>query len=209
MIFNKHSELEGKHALLGASKYQWLNYDNDKLFEAMRRQWATPMGTALHELASQLIKHKMKITKSDKKVILLHLLESGIPRFAIDIDFIFENFQAFVNDAIGFGMSSEVVLYYSDHCFGTADTIAFRNNTLRIHDYKSGTTPARMEQLLIYAALFCLEYKIKPGDIQMELRIYQLNEVLILNPTPEDIVPIMDQIITKNKFIDSIRAGEV
>lgn len=101
----------------------------------------------------------------------------------------------YVNDAIGFKMKPEQVLYYSDNCFGTADAIIFRNNLLRIHDLKTGVTKAHMEQLEIYAALFCLEYKIKPGDIEMELRIYQNDEVLYHNPTAEDILPIMDKIV--------------
>ena len=33
MDFNKHYSLEGKHAFLGASKYHWVNYDNDKIVE--------------------------------------------------------------------------------------------------------------------------------------------------------------------------------
>ena len=68
--------------------------------------------------------------------------------------------------------------------------------------------PAHMEQLEIYAALFCLEYKVKPGDIEMELRIYQNNEILYHNPTAEDIVPIMDRIITFDKVIKKIREQE-
>ena len=98
--------------------------------------------------------------------------------------------------------------YYSDNCFGTADAILFRNNFLRIHDLKTGKIPAHMEQLEIYAALFCLEYKVKPGDIEMELRIYQNNEILYHNPTAEDIVPIMDRIITFDKVIKRIREQE-
>ena len=30
MTFNKHYDLMGKHAFLGASKYHWINYDEDK-----------------------------------------------------------------------------------------------------------------------------------------------------------------------------------
>ena len=65
-----------------------------------------------------------------------------------------------------------------------------------------------MEQLEIYAALFCLEYKIKPGDIDMELRLYQSDEVLYHKPTVEDIAPIMDKIITFDKIINRIREQE-
>ena len=99
-------------------------------------------------------------------------------------------------------MDTEVVLYYSDRFFGTADAISFRNRELRIHDLKTGKIPAHMEQLEIYAALFCLEYKIKPGDIDIELRIYQNDDILCHNPTAEDILPIMDKIVHLDKILE-------
>ena len=34
MNFNKHSDLEGCHAFLSASKYHWINYDDEKLVTA-------------------------------------------------------------------------------------------------------------------------------------------------------------------------------
>ena len=81
-------------------------------------------------------------------------------------------------------MTTEVCLFYSINAFGTADAISFRNNTLRIHDLKNGRTPASIKQLEIYAALFCLEYSFNPRDIDIELRLYQLDEVLVENPIP-------------------------
>ena len=114
----------------------------------------------------------------------------------------------YVNDAIGFKMTPEQILFYSENCFGTADAIAFRNNLLRIHDYKSGVIPAHMEQLEIYAALFCLEYRIKPADIEIELRLYQNDEILFHHPTSEDVVPIMDKIITFDKIINKMKEQE-
>ena len=114
----------------------------------------------------------------------------------------------YVNDAIGYKMTPEQVLYYSENCFGTADAISFRNGLLRIHDLKTGEIPAHMEQLEIYAALFCLEYNVKPGDIEMELRLYQSDEILYHNPTAMDILPIMDKIITFDKVINKIKDSE-
>ena len=104
-------------------------------------------------------------------------------------------------------MSTEVILFYSERFFGTADAISFRNNFLRIHDLKTGKRPVHMEQLEIYAALFCLEYKVKPGDIRMELRIYQNDEILVHEPTAEDILPIMDKIVHVNKMLEKIERG--
>ncbi len=181
MNFKKHSSLEGKHAFLGASKYHWINYDDDKLIESYSKFQATLNGTILHDFACQCITLGQKLPKSQKTL------------------------NMYVNDAIGFKMKPEQVLYYSDNCFGTADAIIFRNNLLRIHDLKTGVTRAHMEQLEIYAALFCLEYNKKPSDIDMELRIYQNNEILVHNPTVEDILPIMDKIITFDKLIDRMK----
>ena len=184
MNFNKHSNLEGQHAFLGASKYHWINYDETKLVESYSKHMAAQRGTILHDFAAQCIRLGQKLPKSRKTL------------------------NMYVNDAIGFRMTVEQPLYYSENCFGTADAICFRNNLLRIHDYKSGVTPARMEQLEIYAALFCLEYKFKPSDIDIELRIYQLDEILHHKPTAEDLVPIIDKIITFDKLISKIRAEE-
>lgn len=180
MIFTKHSNLEGLHAPFSASKSSWLRYDDDKVIDVYRNKKATEMGTILHEWAKTTIDLGIKQPRSKKTL------------------------YSYVNDAIGFKMSTEVVLFYSERFFGTADAICFRDGMLRIHDLKTGKTKVKMEQLEIYAALFCLEYKIKPGDIEMELRIYQNDEILYHNPTAEDILPIMDRIIQIDKLLQRI-----
>lgn len=203
MIFEQHLNLRGKHAFLAPSQPHWLNYSDEQLFNKYVSNWSQTMGTSLHELAETLIRNHLKLKKGDKLTVLSHLLNGGIPRDAIDMDRIYENFMVYVNDAIGFKLTPEQVLYYSDYCFGTADAISFRNNKLRIHDYKSGVLPAKMEQLLVYAALFCLEYKVKPGEIdEIELRIYQNDEVKIHNPQAKDILPVMDCIIQHSKTLE-------
>ena len=174
--------LEGKHAFLGASQYSWLNYDNDKLIDRYKNWKATERGTRLHALAAEHIKLGIKM-----------------PRNTVTLN-------NYINDAIGYGMDPEVLLYYSDNCFGTADAISFKKNFLRIHDLKTGVTPASIKQLDIYAALFCLEYDIRPGDIGMELRLYQNNDIIISNPEADEIFPIMDKIITFDKIIDEIKS---
>lgn len=184
MNFNKHSALEGKHAFLGASKYHWINYDSSKLAESYSRFLATQKGTELHDFAARCIKLGQKLPKSQKTL------------------------NMYVNDAIGYRMTPEQILYYSENSFGTADAISFRNGLLRIHDLKTGATPAHMEQLEVYAALFCLEYRMKPGEIDMELRLYQNDEILYHKPTVEDIAPIMDKIISFDKIITQIRGRE-
>jgi hypothetical protein len=178
MIFNKHENLQGLHAPFGASKSSWLRYDDNKALAVYQNMRAAERGTKLHEWAKSTIDLGIKQPRSKKTI------------------------YAYVNDAIGFRMNTEVVLFYSPYFFGTADSICFRNNFLRIHDLKTGTTPVHMDQLLIYVALFCLEYKIKPGEIQIECRIYQNDDILVANPTAPDIVPIMDKIVHINKMLE-------
>lgn len=180
MNFNKHSKLEGQHAFLGASKYHWINYDADKIVDSWKNYQAVKRGTELHELAKDLIRLGIKLPRSKK------------------------TFNMYVNDAIGYKMTPEQVLYFSPVAFGTADSICFRDGVLRIHDLKTGIIPASMHQLEIYAALFCLEYDYRPGEIQTELRIYQGNEILVGQPTADEILPIMDKIITFDKIITNL-----
>lgn len=188
MKFLQHRNLEGLHAPFSASQSHWLRYDDEKALTVYRNKKAAEMGSRLHEWAKETIDLGIKQPRSKKTI------------------------YNYVNDAIGFKMSTEVVLYYSERFFGTADAISFRNNILRIHDLKTGTVGKiedHMEQLEVYAALFCLEYKIKPGDIEIELRVYKTDEVLIHHPTAEDILPIMDKIVHLNKLLEAIENEEV
>lgn len=178
MVFNKHTNLEGLHAPFGASKSSWLRYDDNKVIQVYQNMKAAEMGTIYHEWAKNTIDLGLKQPRSKKTI------------------------YAYVNDAIGFKMNTEVVLFYSERFFGTADTICFRNNFLRIHDLKTGSRPAHMEQLEIYAALFCLEYRVKPSSIKIELRIYQNEEVLVHEPETEDIINIMDKIVHLDKILE-------
>jgi hypothetical protein len=196
--------------MLSASSWRWINDDPESLTKRLCSQYSQPMGTLLHEIAYKHIKYRMKMNKYDKKNVMLELLSKGIPGLiidSVDFDAMFDNLMTYINDGIGFKMTHEVVLYYSDNFFGTADTILFseRERFLRIHDYKSGTTPAHMEQLLIYAALFCLEYQMKPSKFDTELRIYQSNEVIFHNPEADEIVSVMDKIVNHDKFLNSFK----
>lgn len=180
MQFKEHRNLEGLHAPFSPSQASWLRYDDDKALEVYSNKKAAEMGTILHAWAKQTIDLGIKQPRSNKTL------------------------YAYVNDAIGFRMSTEVVLFYSERFFGTADAISFRNNMLRIHDLKTGVTKVHMEQLEVYAALFCLEYGKDPKKIEMELRIYQNDTVLIHKPTAEDILPIMDKIVHLNELLEKI-----
>ena len=206
MIWYDHSKdtPKGAHALLSGSKYAWFNYDEEKLYNMVAASYASTIGTTIHELASNLIKHQIKIPKAyARPALTLELLQAGVPRSIIDVDRYVDNFVAYVNDAVGFGMRPEQVLKYSENAFGTADAILYneKKKILRIHDYKSGVTQPCLHQLEVYAAFFCLEYHVQPKDISIELRIYWNNEIITGLPTAADIVPIMDTIITFDNFI--------
>lgn len=181
MIFNTHSHLAGQHAFLGPSRYHWINYDPEKLDEVFLNSQAAARGVELHAFAHHAIRLGIKLPRSDKTL------------------------NNYVNDAIGFRMTPEQILYYSDNCFGTADTIMFRRNLLRIHDLKTGVVSGSMHQVDIYAALFCLEYGYKPGEIDIELRIYQDDEIEISNPDVDVIAHIMDRIIVFDRRIEILR----
>lgn len=180
MNFVRHLNLEGLHAPFSPSQPSWIRYDDDKAIEVYMNRKASEMGTRLHAWAKDTIDLGLKQPRTKKTL------------------------YAYVNDAIGYRMETEVVLFYSERFFGTADAISFRNNLLRIHDLKTGKHPANMEQLEVYTALFCLEYKVKPSDIKMELRIYQNDEVIVHIPESEDIVKIMQKIVSLDKLLEKI-----
>ena len=181
MNFIKRSNLEGKHALLSASKYHWINYDEERLQEFYRNQRAAERGTLLHNYAMQSILLGQKLPRSKKTL------------------------NMYVNDALGFRMTPEQVLFYSENAYGTADAISFRKNKLRIHDLKNGVTPGHMDQCRIYMAFFCLEYDYKPTEIEAELRIYQNDEIMIEIPDPEEIMEIMGKVIMFDKIIKQVK----
>lgn len=183
MNFNDHWNLEGQHAFLSASKYHWINYDDEKLALAFSKYMAAQKGTEMHDLAKRLIELGVKLPKTKKTI------------------------NMYVNDAIGFQMQPEILLYYSDNCFGTCDAISFKKNFLRIHDLKNGESPTSIKQVRVYAALFCLEYRINPVDIDMELRIYQLDDIVIDVPDPEEIINIMNTIMKHDQIIEKIKIG--
>ena len=191
MRWNRHSRLEGQHAFLGASKHSWINYTEEDLEKSYFSYLASKRGTELHELAASLILQKVKVENTR------------------------DTFNMYVNDAIEFGMKPEQPLYFSENCFGTADAISFDEDRgfLRIHDLKTGVTPVkdksgRLPQLEIYAALFFLEYDLDLRNTDIELRVYQNNDILIEHPYIEDIAPIMDKIIAFDKMIEQIKREE-
>lgn len=189
MNFNKHSHLEGKHALLSPSQYSWINYDDHKMFARYVSYRAAARGTSLHNLAHSAIQLGVQLSDSE-------------PTLAM-----------YVADGIGYKMEVEQPLFYSNNCFGTADTITFRQMFLRIHDLKTGLAPTSFHQLEVYAALFCLEYGVDPWEIEIELRIYQPPKAdespcRIFAPEKDQILHIMDRIVYLDKLLNHLREEE-
>lgn len=179
--FNEHRDLIGKHAILSPSNVSWQKYDVERLIQFYNAMMAKETGTELHEWAAKTINLGRKQIRNKDTV------------------------NMYINDAIGYKMRTEQPLVYSKNIFGTADAICFRNKELRIHDLKTGVTPAHMEQLFGYAALFCLEYRIKPSEIKIETRIYQSGQVIVENPDEYIIGPLMNTMIEFDKVLSQIR----
>lgn len=182
MKFNRHYGLEGSHAFLSASKPHWLNYDDEQMERRFTTAMASARGTAMHELAHNLIKLRVKLPRTDATLNL------------------------YVNDCIGYHMKPEQMLFYSANCYGTADAIVLRRNTLRIFDLKTGRSQTSFEQLKIYAALFCLEYNYDPEEFELiDLRIYQNDQIKVMACEAKDIRWIMERILHSDKLIADLR----
>lgn len=181
MRFNEHSALEGKHAFLSPSAYHWINYTPERLEERFTAARAAQRGTELHLFAHEAIRLGIKLPDDGKTI------------------------SQYVNDGIGFKMSTEQALFYSENCYGHADCLSFRQDMLRIHDLKTGVIDGSEHQLEVYAALFCLEYIMTPHEIEIELRIYQSDEIRVFNPYPEGIARIMEKIIMFDQAIEEMK----
>lgn len=180
MNFNTHSNLRNQHAFLSPSNFYWINDDEEKLITRWTNSKATELGTKLHAYAEDSIRLRRRQLKNKDSV------------------------NMFINDAIGYRMEAEQTLYYSENCFGTADAICMHENEkiLRIHDLKTGEIPGHMEQLMIYAALFFLEYREwKPMYLKTELRIYQFGEIQKYIPNETELEQYMDKIRRADEII--------
>lgn len=214
ITLHDHSNLDGKHALFAPSQSSWLRYDPEKIAERVRNQYRTTLGTEIHEFAAaeielgnkykstrELIKSLQTYMYSKYKYLSDNLTVSSYAKKLISNlkllpKEVYEAVRFYINDGVGYKMDIEQCVFYSDHIFGHADTLLYKDNLLRIHDLKTGAHIADIDQLKVYAALFCLEYELKPSNMQFELRLYQWDGVTIINPEPDEIREITDIIVS-------------
>lgn len=184
--FNDHQKLEGTHAYLSASKHSWLNYDDDRLEQVYQNQLMKIRGTQMHAFAQMANRLGLSMPQSHQTI------------------------YSFINDGLAYDMQSEVLLYYSPRCYGTADLIGYeeKKRLLRIFDLKTGNIEVTdYGQLHIYAALFCLEYSKNPRHLTFDLRYYQNDEIRIEEDTdPEEIQAIMNKIMHFDDKLSNMEA---
>jgi hypothetical protein len=191
--FNKHPKLEGTHAILSPSNYHWLNDDEEKLRKRLKNAKAAARGESLHALAA-------------------HAISEGVMLYPDG-----STLSLYVNDAIEYGMQAEMTLFFSLDAFGHADAIGFQiypvpdGNVLgflRIHDLKTGVSPASMKQLYVYCAYFCLEYDFKPYEIEGELRLYQNDAIECTVIDRVILTQVISTILAHQRVIDDDRMGD-
>lgn len=225
MNWNDHSKLKGQHSFLSPSSVTWLHYDEDAMADKLHERYASSIrveiGTALHAFAADCIELRQKLPKEltrNSRTTIIQMIRlffkakeysnSVISYVTALPDYVFITLINYVNDCIGFKMDVEQILFHSYNCFGTTDAISFRDNVLRISDLKTGDTPAHMEQLLIYAGLFCLEYHVKPIEISIELRLYQSGNTIEYLPDIQEMTAVMDRIVKADNIITSFKEGK-
>jgi hypothetical protein len=154
------------------------------------KKMTAALGTRLHNWAAETIRLGIKMPDNSKTI------------------------NMYVNDCIGYRMEVEQPLIYTPNAFGTCDAISFGENPdkdsvyrmlLRIFDLKNGENLASKTQLECYAALFCLEYKQRPMELEYDLRIYQNDDVQMFETDPEEIAYIMDRYVIADRLIESMK----
>lgn len=213
MNFQMFSQDPSEHAPFSPSSPSWLSYSDEDIINAWKNKYRAAIGTDIHEWASVEISCRNKHgSVRDVAGSIKHHIHEKYKRNPDYRELIFQHLKylpnevystvkSFVNDAVAFDMETEKKIGYSFFFNGTADALKFDNKFLRVFDLKTGTTPAKPEQLYIYCAEYCLEHSINPMDISFEIRIYQNDEIFGTNPNNSDILAFMDNIVHKNKVL--------
>lgn len=215
------------HAPFSPSQPAWLKYSDEQVIETYKNKLRPDIGTEIHDWASHQITlfQKPSGIKEVERGVKTHIYE----KYMLDISKLYNpkygtmllkhirylpgdaylSTKMFVSDCIGFRMESEVELPLSDMIGGTADAVRYypKENLLRVSDLKTGSRPAKIEQVFTYAALYCHEYRLDPLKTNFETRIYQNGEIYIEQPEGEDINDILKNILHKNEVLERFERG--
>lgn len=195
------------------------------MVDKIHSSYRVTLGTDIHDFAAKeiMLRHKYTSAKQIQTSIESFIFQKYFDEFEFDVKEdgkkllrelgylpkqVFDTVKEYITDGTKFRMTPEQPLEYSELFFGTVDCISASNDILRIHDLKTGSIPAHIEQLEIYAALYCLKFSIKPEELkEVELRIYQNGEILYHKPTGDDILAIMNFITYNDKELNKIFNG--
>lgn len=218
------SAFRGEHATFSPSSVSWINYSDEQFLEALKNKYRSQIGTEIHEWAAIQITLGQRCTsvrdavKSIKTMIFEKYFSEkyGLSDFGKTIlthmryipNDVYGTVKEYVNDSIAFFMvpeECEGVTDYSKDFYGTCDALYFdsKKKELRIFDLKTGSRPAKIEQVYIYAALYCLRNKVDPFDICFDLRIYQNGTITVAEVSDEInaiVRDYMDRIIRFDKL---------
>lgn len=222
MIWKTHLDIKNTHALFSASQHSWLNYDDDQIRAKRVNANRAMIGTLLHAFCHKQIVTSDRIRSVSEaigrfKTFVTNLYwdekedclkQEGV-KIMTAIKFVpkemYLSVMMFINDAIGFHMESEKELKYSDVLYGTADAISFNNSELRVHDLKTGLKPIEdPTQLVIYCALFCLDYKVSPEQCKrIIVCVYQNGEIKSCEVSVEQ----LSKVIERMKHVNEVSEG--
>lgn len=219
--------MDSLHAPFSPSQPAWLRYSDEELINAYKNKFRSEIGTEIHEWASHqiILGNKPSGIREVEKGVKTHIYEKYMctysklyePEYG---DILLRHLRylpgeayisakLFIGDSIGFHMESEQKLKLSNKINGTADAVRFypKENLLRVSDLKTGSRPAKIEQVLIYAALYCYENRLDPLKTNFETRIYQNGVIHIEQPDKEDINDIYKNIVHKNEVLKRFEGG--
>lgn len=223
MGLQENLKLKGQHALFSPSQPAWLNYNDDEFINKLTGKYRSNLGTEIHEWSAVQINlgHKVTSLREIYKDVETHIYEKysstdyGLSSYGHTLlhnmkyipEETFSTVKTYINDCVALKMDTEVLVDFSDNFFGTADAIRFDGKALKVFDLKTGSSPAKIEQPLIYACLYLLKYRLAAESISVEVRIYQNNDILRAIPEPNDLIPIMNKIIHFDSIMDTYAGG--
>lgn len=216
------------HAPFPPSQPAWIRYTDAQAIEAFKNKYRSDIGTEIHEWASHqiILGSKPSGIREVQRGVKTHIYEKYMmetsrlydPRvgsaFLNHLRYVpgdaFLSTKLFICDSIGFRMESEQKVSVSSIIEGTADAIRYypKENLLRVSDLKTGSRPAKMEQVFIYAALYCYENRLDPLKTAFETRIYQNGEIYTEQPTGETISRMLSDILHLNEVVEKFERGE-